>query len=263
MEDVDDELATSQETVGDKFASTWIEAGAEGKGRQTSGKLYSSARAGFPFLGLGFGSIRRSTAMQSSSSSSHFASFAAYVCILVPQGSRKALVPGPCFVPERHVLPVRRHPYFGASASGGLGAVEEAENQQNQWETRHGLRVDMLAAAAYLLGPISALALLIIETHNDYVRFHGAPILFICVQPKLTPPSAYQSALFTTPLVVIRIFASLLQFWGWLRTVITLVLIGSQLYMAVRAYLDASQNGLARYQLPYIGPIAERWLEEE
>ena len=65
------------------------------------------------------------------------------------------------------------------------------------WETRHGLRVDMLAAFAYVLGPISgacalcspcrtcallrplmhvlptALTLLIVETYNDFVRFHG------------------------------------------------------------------------------------------
>ncbi|KAJ7487612.1 hypothetical protein B0H11DRAFT_2014101 [Mycena galericulata] len=142
-------------------------------------------------------------------------------------------------------------PTFNASASGGLGAVEEAEGQQNQWETRHGLRVDMLAAVAYLLGPISALALLIVETQNDYVRFHWSSYL------------AYQSALLTTPLVVIRILASLLQFPGWIRTILTLVIIGSQLYMAIRAYLDASRNGLARFQLPYIGPIAARWLEEE
>jgi len=104
----------------------------------------------------------------------------------------------------------------------------------------------MLAAVAYLLGPISALALLIIETQNDFVRFH-----------------AYQSALLTTPLVVIRILASLLYFPGWMRTILTLLLVGSQIYMAIRAYLDASRNGLTRFELPYIGPVAARWLEDE
>jgi len=44
-------------------------------------------------------------------------------------------------------------PTFNPSA-GGLGA-EHAETQQNQWETRYGMRVDVLAAVAYLLGPIS------------------------------------------------------------------------------------------------------------
>jgi len=108
------------------------------------------------------------------------------------------------------------------------------------------MRVDVLAAVAYLLGPISALSLLIIETRNDYVRFH-----------------AYQSALLTTPLVVIRIFASLLQFPSWMRTFITLLIICPQLYMASRAYRDASHNGLVRYQLPMIGLLADQWLREE
>ena len=66
--------------------------------------------------------------------------------------------------------------------------------QHNEWETTYGLRVDLLAAFAYLLGPISgstvslfsaracistptALALLILEVHNDYVRFHGQLVL--------------------------------------------------------------------------------------
>ncbi|KAJ7932386.1 hypothetical protein B0H13DRAFT_776763 [Mycena leptocephala] len=189
-----------------------------------------------------------------SSSSSHFASFAAYT---PPPDDPDSSPPASKPAAARPWFPTHPShtdtsyqsggiPTFNSSAAGGLGAVEEAEGQQNQWETRHGLRVDMLAAVAYLLGPISALALLIIETQNDYVRFH-----------------AYQSALLTTPLVVIRILASLLQFWSWLRTLLTLLIIGSQLYMATRAYLDASQNGLARFQLPHIGPIAERWLEEE
>ena len=87
-------------------------------------------------------------------------------------------------------------PTFNTSQAGGLGNTEDAEveNGSSMWETRYGLRVDMLAASAYVLGPISgeysyycccccpmsgayttwlALILLIVETHNDYVRFHG------------------------------------------------------------------------------------------
>jgi uncharacterized membrane protein len=68
----------------------------------------------------------------------------------------------------------------------------------NVWETRFGTRVDVLAAFAYVLGPISgvyihirlawkaqqltntriALLLLILETHNDYVRFHGESSIY-------------------------------------------------------------------------------------
>lgn len=86
-------------------------------------------------------------------------------------------------------------PTFNTSQAGGAGAAEEAEAESgiSAWETRFGLRVDMLAAAAYVLSPLSgefsirsilivrenpnaqwtALLLLILETHNDYVRFHG------------------------------------------------------------------------------------------
>ncbi|KAI5835534.1 hypothetical protein K523DRAFT_368215 [Schizophyllum commune Tattone D] len=137
-------------------------------------------------------------------------------------------------------------PTFGDSASGGLGAVEDAESQQNQWKTRYGMRVDVLAAFAYILGPVSALVLLIIETENDFVRFH-----------------AYQSALLTAPLILLRILFSLLHFWGFLRTLLTLCIFGSELFMAYRAFTDASQNGLVRFQLPYIGVLAEQWLAEE
>ena len=46
-------------------------------------------------------------------------------------------------------------PTFNTSDSGGLGALEEAEVQQNQWETTYGTRVDILAILAYLLSPFS------------------------------------------------------------------------------------------------------------
>lgn len=48
-------------------------------------------------------------------------------------------------------------PTFNSSASGGLGAAEEAEAQQNQWETRYGMRVDVLAAVTYLLSPVTGM----------------------------------------------------------------------------------------------------------
>ncbi|KAI0932214.1 hypothetical protein AcW1_000604 [Taiwanofungus camphoratus] len=139
-------------------------------------------------------------------------------------------------------------PTLNTSQAGGLAAVEDAEAQSghSMWETRYGLRVDMLAAFSYLLGPISALLLLIVETHNDYVRFH-----------------AYQSALLSTPLVALRILASLLQFPSFLCTILTLTLILPLLYMTWRAYIDATRNGLVRFHIPGIGPMADRWVSEE
>lgn len=46
-------------------------------------------------------------------------------------------------------------PTFNDSQAGGAGAVDAAESQTNQWETRFGMKVDALAAFTYILGPIS------------------------------------------------------------------------------------------------------------
>jgi len=138
-------------------------------------------------------------------------------------------------------------PTWETAIGGGSGADEEAEAQiQNQWETRYGMRVDLLAAWAYILGPVSAFCMLVMETHNDFVRFH-----------------AYQSALLTTPLILLRILASLLKLPSILRTILTLLLISSISFMAFRAHTDATRNGLSRFHVPFIGLLAERWLGEE
>ena len=34
-------------------------------------------------------------------------------------------------------------------------------------------------------------------------------------------------------------------------------------FHSAKAFIDAERNGLTRFQLPYIGPVAERWLSEE
>jgi hypothetical protein len=57
-------------------------------------------------------------------------------------------------------------PTFNNSMSGGASESQEVESQQNQWETRLGLRVDMLAAFAYLIGPLSG------EYHHYYVSHY-------------------------------------------------------------------------------------------
>ncbi|KAI0724550.1 hypothetical protein C8T65DRAFT_6004 [Cerioporus squamosus] len=194
----------------------------------------------------------------SSNTRSHFASFAAYTpppddpsyAASTSKNASRAWFPSGAASASQQPTSYQSGgiPTFNTSQAGGLGAVEdaEAESGSNLWETRHGFRVDLLAAFAYLLGPVSALTLLIVETYNDFVRFH-----------------AYQSALLTTPLVILRILASLLQFPAFLRTVFTLLLIIPSLYMAWQAYIDASRNGLVRFQIPFIGPLAERWVYEE
>ncbi|KAF4572902.1 hypothetical protein EYR36_007412 [Pleurotus pulmonarius] len=136
-------------------------------------------------------------------------------------------------------------PTFNASMAGSGPQVDEDANV-NQWETTYGLRVDVLAAVAYLLGPFSALVLLILETQNDYVRFH-----------------AYQSALVSTPLVIIWVAASLLSFPSWLHTLLTISLVATTLYMAFRAYRDVTHSNLTRFHIPSLGLLAEQWLSEE
>ncbi|GJE86107.1 hypothetical protein PsYK624_021870 [Phanerochaete sordida] len=152
--------------------------------------------------------------------------------------------------PSQHVISYQSGglPTFNTSQAGGAGAAEEAEAESgaSAWETRFGMRVDLLSAAAYLLGPVSALLILVLETHNDYVRFH-----------------AYQSALLTGPLAVIRMLFSLLQLPQFLRTTCTFLVVIPCLYMAWQAYMGAARYGLSRFQLPVIGAIADRWVTEE
>ncbi|KAH8102657.1 hypothetical protein BXZ70DRAFT_797468 [Cristinia sonorae] len=138
-------------------------------------------------------------------------------------------------------------PTFNTSQGGGLGAAEDAEAEgASAWETTYSVKVDALAAFAYILGPFSALVLLILETKNDYVRFH-----------------AYQSALLSTPLLLLRIWVSYWGFPSWLHTMFTLLLVIPLLFMAWRAYVDAARHGLSRFYLPGIGPLADRWVSEE
>ncbi|KAG9127480.1 hypothetical protein FRC07_013158 [Ceratobasidium sp. 392] len=136
-------------------------------------------------------------------------------------------------------------PTFGNSMGGGAGAVEE-QMGVNEWETRFGWRVDIEAAVAYLGGPITALILLILETTNDFVRFH-----------------AYQSALLITPLLLLRGLLGLLSFPTFFTFISTMSILISALYMAFHTFRDANGVGLTRYHLPYIGIFAERWLGEE
>ncbi|EKM61035.1 uncharacterized protein PHACADRAFT_247354 [Phanerochaete carnosa HHB-10118-sp] len=152
--------------------------------------------------------------------------------------------------PSQHVISYQSGglPTFNTSQAGGAGATEvaEAESGVSAWETRFGMRVDILAAAAYILGPVSALLILVLETHNDYVRFH-----------------AYQSALLTGPLVLLRMLVSLLRFPQFLRTIFTFIVVVPSLYMTWQAYTGAARYGLSRFQLPIVGAIADRWVTEE
>lgn len=84
---------------------------------------------------------------------------------------------------------------------------------------------------------------------------------------------AYQSALLTTPLLLLYLLSHFLHFWSFLSTLITIgsiLLVG---YSAWRAFRDPSQahpgigggvgGGLPRFYLPVIGDLADRWVGDE
>ncbi|KIR29078.1 hypothetical protein I307_02482 [Cryptococcus deuterogattii 99/473] len=169
-------------------------------------------------------------------------------------------VSDPTAVPQAYTNDPESAAFLGSAAGGG--ALEN--DRANAWESRFGWRVDVMAAAAYLGGPVTALLFLILETRNDYVRFHGklslsSPNVYACSDRS----AAYQSALLTTPLLVLLLlFNLLIPLPAFLRTFFIVVSVGGTLYAAFRAWKDA-QEGLERFWLPYIGPVAERWVSEE
>ncbi|KAF8227564.1 hypothetical protein L208DRAFT_1405204, partial [Tricholoma matsutake] len=82
------------------------------------------------------------------------------------------------------------------------GTLLASQEQQNPWETQYGLRVDVLAAIAYILGPVSALTLLVLETCNDYVCFHAyklallmMPLIFMFFTLLLILPQGFMHGL--------------------------------------------------------------------
>ncbi|KIR99576.1 hypothetical protein L804_03206 [Cryptococcus deuterogattii 2001/935-1] len=134
-------------------------------------------------------------------------------------------VSDPTAVPQAYTNDPESAAFLGSAAGGG--ALEN--DRANAWESRFGWRVDVMAAAAYLGGPVTA----------------------------------YQSALLTTPLLVLLLlFNLLIPLPAFLHTFFIVVSVGGTLYAAFRAWKDA-QEGLERFWLPYIGPVAERWVSEE
>ncbi|OXG24887.1 hypothetical protein C367_03413, partial [Cryptococcus neoformans Ze90-1] len=148
-------------------------------------------------------------------------------------------------------------------------------DRANAWESRFGWRVDAMAAATYLGGPLTG------EYPPGRTHAHApSPLLphprdpqRLCPLPwqvplsprlyPLTRSAAYQSALLTTPLLVLLLlFNLLIPLPAFLRALLLIAAVGGTLYAAFRAWKDA-QEGLERFWLPYIGPIAERWVSEE
>ncbi|KAM0250685.1 hypothetical protein ACHAQJ_008519 [Trichoderma viride] len=134
----------------------------------------------------------------------------------------------------------------GAGSSGNgtplpmPGAFPVAEI--SEFDTSLGLRLDYEACLAYLaFPPVGAVILLILERNSDYVRFH-----------------AWQSALLFTTIMVFHLLFSWSSFLSWIFFIGDIVLIG---FLALKAYQDAEI--LERFEVPFFGSIASRFLDDE
>ena len=158
--------------------------------------------------------------------------------------------------PSQHVISYQSGglPTFNNSQAGGAGAAEEAEAESgvSAWETRFGMRVDILAAAAYILGPVSGTPLRsfgcpactyadlgssVDPRPRDTQRLCPLPWYAIlplvqCHHKNNNKHVAYQSALLTGPLLLLRMLVSLLQLPQFLRTTFTFVVLIPCIYMS-------------------------------
>ncbi|KAK4221704.1 hypothetical protein QBC38DRAFT_428689 [Podospora fimiseda] len=122
-----------------------------------------------------------------------------------------------------------------------LGGSREG-TMVSEFDTSLGLRLDYEACLAYLvLPPVGGIVLLILERKSDYVRFH-----------------AWQSSLLFTALFVVHLLVMWSSFLSWVLFLGELVLIG---WLVMNAYRDA--DTLDRYEVPFIGGIASRILDDE
>ncbi|KAK4103797.1 hypothetical protein N658DRAFT_494309 [Parathielavia hyrcaniae] len=134
---------------------------------------------------------------------------------------------------------------FGGGV-GGMGdyfsGLGTREGIVSEFETSLGLRLDYEACLAYLaVPPLGGILLLILERKSDYVRFH-----------------AWQSSLLFTALFVVHLLFSWSTFLSWVLFLGELVLIA---WLVLKAYQDA--DTLDRYEVPIVGRIASRILDDE
>ncbi|KXJ91654.1 hypothetical protein Micbo1qcDRAFT_57029 [Microdochium bolleyi] len=130
----------------------------------------------------------------------------------------------------------------GGGVSGSGGGGEGYTDHVAEFDTSLGIRLDYEACLAYLaLPPLGAIILLILERKSDYVRFH-----------------AWQSSLLFTAVFVLHLIFSSSTFLGW---VIFLADLGLMAFLTLKAYRDA--DTLDRYEVPFFGQLASRFLDDE
>ncbi len=92
------------------------------------------------------------------------------------------------------------------------------------------------------MGCISGIAFIILETKNDYVRFH-----------------AWQSILFFGPTLLLHVIFIFVP--SFLRVLLWIVEIGTAVWLMYKAYSNG--QSLVRYELPIVGPVASKWTDTE
>ncbi|KAI8912978.1 hypothetical protein DFJ77DRAFT_466190 [Powellomyces hirtus] len=124
----------------------------------------------------------------------------------------------------------------------GSAGVPDAE-RVNKYETSVGARIDIESALCYALGCVTGILFIIVETKNDYVRFH-----------------AWQSIMTFTSLLLVQFFFSLFSAMGmvWFLFLVELGLAG---WLGFKAYTNSET--LDRYELPYFGRVASEWVDSE
>ncbi|KAJ4174501.1 hypothetical protein NW754_004920 [Fusarium falciforme] len=128
---------------------------------------------------------------------------------------------------------------FGSSSTmpGAYPAAEVSE-----FDTSLGMRLDYEACLAYVaFPPLGAIILLILERNSDYVRFH-----------------AWQSALLFTAIMIFHLVFAWSTFLSWLFFLCDIALIA---VLTLRAYRDAEI--LDRFEVPFFGALASRFLDDE
>ena len=103
---------------------------------------------------------------------------------------------------------------------------------------------NLMGAAAYLLGPVTGIVLLLVEKKNEYIRFH-----------------AMQSTVFFGAILLFNIALGIVPILGWiialiLSPLISIISIIFWLLLMWKAY-----NG-ERYKLPYFGDLSEKQMNK-
>ena len=134
-------------------------------------------------------------------------------------------------------------PTFPSQPAGPSTAPSSTNAERvNKYETTLSMRLDIEAALCYVLGPLTGVLFLILETKNDYVRFH-----------------AWQSSLVFTAVLSCHVFFSI--FSATLAGMLFAFELALIAWLAYQAFINA--DNLDRYQLIYFGPIASQWVDSE